>query len=251
MIADLIDSKYNLRFITRNVMSVYSTNSEYTDYIIRKLKHSNYTVNHKTVSSDDIIAYTRRSYNPYEIVYKYALRNKDIDVSKLIRYLSFVDLDYLLWCKFIHIDSSTKSLLESIFLLATNKQIVIIDYIDDFPFREKLYTLAFHVGLEDRLIIIPFRNIKDAVNNSTCQCYVKNTSAVKIQSDFSNSFLNSEFGTSLEYYNRKRPAIYRNNRALLVPTSIKYSFYDLWLIFLFNVKYFIISLYLWGSKLCL
>ena len=44
MIADLVDDKLKLRFITRNVMSVYSTNNEYTDDFIRKLKHSDYII---------------------------------------------------------------------------------------------------------------------------------------------------------------------------------------------------------------
>ena len=39
MIADLIDDKLDIRLISQNVMAVYSTNNEYKDSFIRKLKH--------------------------------------------------------------------------------------------------------------------------------------------------------------------------------------------------------------------
>lgn len=251
MIYDLIDSKLDVRLITRNVMSVYSTDKEYTDSFIRKLKHSDYVHNKSIVSSDKIIAYTRRFYNPYEFVYTYAKSSLDIDFAKLSSYLSFIGVDYLLWMKFYQIDYDAKRLLENLLLLASHKPIVILDYIDSYKFKNKLYTLAFHVGLEDRLIIIPFTNICDAVNNSTCQCYVKNDNAIKVQAEFSNSFLNTEFATSIEYYNRQRPAMYNNQSHALVPVKMNHSLYDILLLICYRIKLFFIYFYIWGTKLCL
>lgn len=43
MIADLIHDKLKIRLITRNVMSVYSTNYKYTDEFLRTLKPVSYT----------------------------------------------------------------------------------------------------------------------------------------------------------------------------------------------------------------
>jgi hypothetical protein len=45
MIADLLDDNFHIRLITRNVMTVYSTNKEYTDKFITKLKNSTYIIN--------------------------------------------------------------------------------------------------------------------------------------------------------------------------------------------------------------
>lgn len=244
MIADLVDS-CDIRLITRNVMAVYSTNNEYTDNFIRKLKHSSYIVNHKEVSSDSIISYVKKTYNVYENIYRFVKRHKDINYNKFIEYLSFLDLSHLLWLHFYQLSRSSLSIVEILLQLSTDKKIVIIDYIDDLQCRSKIYSLLFHIGLEDRLIIVPFNNIDEAVNNSTCQCYVKSLNEAKIQSRFSNEFINTEFSTSVVHYNGLRPLIYKKSSKTIRPICYRYTFYEILLIVLFSIKLFLITLDNW------
>ena len=247
MIADIIDDRLKLRFITRNVMSVYSTNSEYTDAFIRKLKHSEYIINNETQKSDSFISYIKKDYNIYKNILRYVKKCKRINTDKFIEYLNYFGLNHLLWMHFYQLSRDDSSLVDILMLLASDMPVIIIDYIDELKYRQKLYSLLFHVGLDDKLIIVPFRNIADAVNNSTCQCYVKNQCAVKIQSYFSNNFINTEFNTSLEYYNGLRPKIYRQCNSAIVPTY-RYSWCELLLIFLFSIKMIYISLYNWRAR---
>lgn len=250
MIADLIDSALNLRFITRNVLSVYSTSKEFTDSFIRKLKHSSYKVNHQIKQSDEIISYIKKDYNIYENIFRYVKNQKFIRFNKFLDYLCYLNLSHLLFLHFYQLSDDDTTIIEILLQLADNKPIVITDYIDKLYCKDRLYTLLFHVGLENRLIIVPFRNIYDAVNNSTCQCYIKNPSAIKIQSAFSNDFINTEFNTSLDYYNGLRPILYKNqDYSLITPSSYTYSIYELILILLFSLKMIFISLYNWGTKI--
>lgn len=251
MIADLIDDSLHIRLITRNVMSVYSTNKEYTDSFIRKLKHSNYIIKHKTTSSNVFISYIKNNYNIYENIFRFINSNKYINSNKFIEYLGYLDLTHLLWLHFYQLHKEEISIVEILMQLSSDSPVIILDYIDGLECKHKLYSLLFHVGLEDRLIIVPFNNIYDAVNNSTCQCYIKHPMAIKIQSEFSNSFIMSEFNTSLEYYSNVRPNIYRSNNFIITPNSYHYTFYELLLILIFNIKLFFISFYNWRSSIYL
>ena len=228
MIADLVDDKLKIRFITRNVMSVYSTNSEYTDAFIRKLKHSEYIINKQTHQSDSFISYTKKDYNIYKNILRYVKKCRHINTDKFIEYLNYFNLNHLLWMHFYQLSRDDRQLVDTLMLLSSNMQVIITDYIDDLKYRYKLYSLLFHVGLDDRLIIVPFKT-------------------VKIQSDFSNSFINTEFNTSLEYYNGLRPKIYKQCNSAIVPTY-KYSWCELLLIFLFSIKMIYISLYNWRAR---
>lgn len=244
MIADLIHDKLKIRLITRNVMSVYSTNYKYTDEFLRTLKHSNYVVNKQSSLSDSIVSYVKKNYNLYENIYLYSKHNKEIRTDKFVEYLNFLNLNHLLWLHFYQLSKEDLKLVELLLQLSTEKKFVIVDYIDSYKCKEKLYTLVFHVGLEDRLIMIPFRNIADAVNNSTCQCYVKKPNVAKIQATFSNEFINSEFNTSVDYYTKKRPLIYHANKNYIVP-SYRYTISEKFLIFLYNIKMTLIALFNW------
>ena len=230
MIADLVDDKLKLRFITRNVMSVYSTNSEYTDSFIRRLKHSKYVINKQTEQSDSFISYVKKDYNIYKNILLYVKKDSHINDDKFVEYLNYFDLNHLLWLHFYQLSNDDNRLVEILMQLASNMPVIIIDYVDDLKYKDKLYSLLFHVGLENRLVVVPFKNIAEAVNNSTCQCYVKHPLAIKIQSGFSNDFINTEFNTSLEYYNGLRPKRYMNTDTAIIP-SYKYSWYELFLIF--------------------
>ena len=249
MIADLIDDKLDIRLISRNVMAVYSTNNEYTDSFIRKLKHSNYIINKQIVSSDSFISYIKKTYNIYENVFRFVKRHKKINSDKFVEYLNFLDLNHLLWTHFYQLDKDTLSLVEIVLQLSTNKQVVIIDYIDELECRNKLYTLLFHVGLENRLIIVPFKNIDEAVNNSTCQCYIKSPDSVKIKSKFPNEYIEREFNTSHNYYTGLRPVVYKNNSTAIKPVSYKYSLYEILLIVLFSIKLLYITFNNWRTKI--
>lgn len=245
MIADLIDDKLDIRLITRNVMAVYSVNSEYTDSFLMKIKHSCYNVEGDRLSSDSFISYNRRTYNIYKNIYRFVKDSHEYDINKFTEYLNYFGLNHLLWMHFYQLDLHTLKLVEMLIQLSSNKSIVVLDYIDDYDFKDKFYSLLFHIGLDNRLIIVPFKNIADAVNNSTCQCYVKNNIAVKIKPKFSNEFINTEFNTSLEYYNGKRPRIYSPDNVAVVPTSYKYSLYELILIFLFSIRLLLLQFRIW------
>ena len=245
MIADLIDDKLDVRLITRNVMSVYSTNSEYTDSFIRKLKHANYIIDDKKVKSDSFISYIKKDYNIYKNIFRFVNSNKHINTNKFIEYLNYFDLNHLLWVHFYQLSKDDQNLVEILMQLANDKPVVIIDYIDDTKYTDKLYSLLFHIGLEDRLIIVPHRNIKNAVNNSTCQCYVKRQDAVKIQSKFPDKFINEEFSTTYKYYTGHRPPVYMKDLNIIKPISYSYTLYEILLIMLFSIRMFYIAIYNW------
>ena len=247
MIADLIDSQLKIRLITRNVMSVYSTNNEYTDIFLRKLKRSSYEVNGKLVSSDSFISYVNKNYNRYKNLFRFANDNKSINTDKFIEYLNFLGLHHFLWLHFCQLDNDDLSLVELLLQLSSDKPIVITDYIDTNKHKDKLYTLVFHVGLEDRLIITPHTDIVSAVNNATCQCYVKSPTAAKIQRRFPDKFINEEFNTDTKYYSGKYPTMYIKDKTIIKPTSYRYTLYELLLIFLFSLKMIYISVYNWRS----
>ena len=248
MIADLIYDKLKLRFITRNVMSVYSTNVEYLDDFIRILKHSDYIINKQVKKSNSFISYIKKDYNIYKNVFLYIKSCKHIDINRFIEYLNYLDLSYLLWLHFYQLSKEECSIVDTLMQLSGDNKVIIIDYIDELKYKDRLYSLLFHIGLEDRLIIVPFKNVYDAVNNSTCQCYIKNIVAVKIQSCFSNDFINNEFNTSCMYYNGLRPNVYKCGRVMLSPVSYRYSLYELFLIFLYSLKMIYFSLYNWRAR---
>lgn len=238
MIADLVDDKLKVRLITHNVMSIYSTRADYMDTFLRKLKHSRYLINGEYKQSDNVIGYTKRNYNRYKNIFRFITKNKDINSEKFISYITYLDLNYLLWLSFYQLTVEQLLIIELLIQLAGNKRIIILDCIDSLFCKKKLYSLLFHIGLEDKLLIVPFTNISDAVNNSTCQCYVKSLSEVKIQSCFSNTYLNNELGTSIGYYTGVHPIKYKVGKKsdILAPISYKYSLYELLLIFLFSIK---------------
>ena len=249
MIADLIDDKFNIRLITKNVMSVYSTNNEYTDYFIRKLKHSNYIINNRiTIQSDKFISYIKKTYNIYENIFKYVSRRDDISTCKFIEYLNYLDLNHLLWLHFYQLSKDNLSIVEILLQLSTNKNIIVIDYIDHLKCKDRLYSLLFKIGLDDRLIIVPFKDISDALNYSTCQCYVKSFNDAKIQSRFSEEYISYEFNSKLSCYKSDRPKVYIKNSNAIIPASYKYSLYELITIFLFNIKMLLINLYNWRFR---
>ena len=248
MIADLIDDKLNIRLITRNVMSVYSTNSDYTDSFIRKLKHSSYKINDKCVSSDNFISYVKKDYNIYKNIYRFVSKNKHINTDKFIEYLNYLGLNHLLWLHFYQLNKEDLNVVEILMQFASDKPVIIINYIDESKYVEKLYSLLFYIGLEDRLVIVPYRDITKAVNNATCQCYVKQCGIAKIQSKFPNNFLNETFNTSDKYYTGLRPSVYRSESNVVKPISYTYSVYELILIMLFSIKMLYIHLYNWRTQ---
>lgn len=249
MIADLVNNNLKIRLITRNVMAVYSVNSDYTDAFIRTLKHSYYTVENKQIESTSFISFTVRNYNIYKNVFSYVKEIQNVDLIKFSEYLNFLDLNHLLWLHFYQLNDVQIRIVELLLQLASNHKVIITDYIDSLQeYSTKIYTLLFHVGLEDKLIIAPFTNISDAVNNSTCQCYVKTPTVAKIQSTFSSEFINSEFNSNIEYYNRSRPAIYKRNTNYLIPKSYKYSLFEMILIFLYSIKMLYIAFYNWRTN---
>lgn len=247
MIADLIEST-DIRLITKNVMAVFSTNKEYTDYFVRRLKTHNYLVDGNPYPASAIISYVKKTYNIYENLFRFVERNSEFNSDKFIEYLNYFNLGKLLWLHFYQLSKEDLSLVEILLQLSTEKHFVITDYVDSSKYRLKLYSLFLHVALDDRLIIIPFKNIDDAVNYTTCQCYVKCESAVKIMTRFPNEFLNYEFHNSRLYYKPILPHVYENNRIIVAPSSYKYSLYELFLILLFSIKMFFTYLYNWRMK---
>lgn len=247
MIADLC-SDSDIRLITRNVMSLYSSSNEYRDSFIRKLKYSDYIVSGHRLKSDFIISYVKKDYNKYENIFRFAKRKRDINLSKFIEYLSFIDLSHVLWMHFYQLDPDTLRIVELLIQLSGNKPIIITDQIDSFSNSNRLYSLIFNVGLEDRLIIIPFSDISAAVNNSTCQCYVKSNDLVKIKPKFPNDFLNREFGTCTVYYNGVRPRLYTCDANSIMISSYRYSLFEVLLIFVFSVEMLLFSLFNWFNK---
>lgn len=248
MIADLIDEKLNIRLITRNVMSVYSTNNEYTDSFIRKLKHSDYKIADKPVSSSSFISYVKKDYNIYKNIFRFVSEDKRINEDRFIEYLNYFGLNHLLWLHFYQLNEEDLTLVEILMQLASDKPVVITNYIDSSKYVEKLHSLLFYVGLEDRLIIVPYKDISKAVNNTTCQCYVKRPDAAKIQSRFPDNFINEEFNTSQGYYTGHRPPVYVKYSNAIKPASYTYTVYEIILIMLFSIKMLYIQFYNWRTK---
>lgn len=247
MIADLISDTLNIRLITRNIISVFSNKSENTDLFIHKLKHSKYVVDGKTVNSDDIIGYLKKDYNIYENIFRFVSRHANIDCNKFEEYLNYLDLQQCLMMHFYQLSSEKLRIIENLILLSSNKQFIILDYIDDLECKSKFYSLIFNASLDDKCIIIPFSNISDATNDVTCQCYVKSPTKVKMLPRFSNEFLNYEFNTHIKYYTGIKPAIYHSNTKYVL-NSYRYSVYEILLIVLFAIKLVIIKINNWRFK---
>ena len=129
-----------------------------------------------------------------------------------------------------------------------NKKITLLDCFDDAPFAMDLVSLLFKIGLEDRLIIYPCTNISFGLNNSTCQCYVRDMKTAKVQSRFSEEYLVEELHISGVKYDFCRPRVYRKRDNYLSPISYKYSLYELLLIFLFSIKMLFIKIFNWSLK---
>lgn len=246
MIADLLDDNFHIRLITRNVMTVYSTNKEYTDKFITKLKNSTYIINNdEKLSSDKFISYLKKDYNLYKNIYCYILSNKNLSIDRFEEFLNFFDLNHLLWLHFNDLSSDELSLVEILMQLSTNKRYIILDYIENNKYESKLISLLFHVGLEDKLIIIPYTNVFKAINNSTCQCYVKSYTGAKIESRFSEAYLNNEFNTDICRYTGIRPLIYIKQPNIQTISSYTYSLHELLLIFIYSIKILLAKFYNW------
>lgn len=244
MIADLIDDKLNIRLITRNVMAVYSSDSNYTDEFLLKLKHSNYSVNDSILESSSIISYIKKTYNQCKNIFRFVKFNKHIDENKFIEYVNYFDIQYILWLHFYQLDNDTLSIVELLMQLASDKPIIITSYIEE-KYYTKIFSLLFHVGLEDRLIIIPFSDIKVAANNSTCQCYVKDIDRISIQSRFPEAFIQEELHISDQLYDGTRPYLYQKSEVIIKPDSYKYSISEYFLIILFSIMMLFIRFNNW------
>lgn len=253
MFVDLLDQNYKLRLITKNVLSVFSTNDNVASDFLTTLSNAKFKVNNKDiVTSDKLISNINYNYNKYENIFNYITKQTDIDKNKVIEYISYFKINHILWLSFDQINQCELQLLNMVLQLASFKRIIITDYFDDNPYKYKVYSLLFKVGLEDRLIIIPFRNLNDATSNSTCQCYVKEPNNVRIQTKFSVEYLNYEFKSSVNYYNNiQLPHIYTNHELRLRPTKYKYNLYQLLLILLYNIRLMLYSFFNWRNKQCL
>ena len=248
MIADLINDKLHIRLITRNVMSVYSTDSKYTDNFILKLKHSFYTINYsdKQSYSNTFIAYLVRDYNKYKNIFRYI--SKHYNIKKFTEYLNFFDKNHLLWLHFSDLSDDDLCLIECLMLLLSNKQIIILDYFDDRPFAQQMVSLLFKLGLEDKLIIYPCKDVNFGINNSTCQCFVHSADSAKIQSRFSEEYLAEELSNPDIEYTASRPCVYIKRGDYLIPKSYHYSLQEILLIFLFSIKLLYIKAFNWSVK---
>lgn len=247
MIADLIDTDYNIRFITRNVMSVFSSNSDYVAHFAYKIKYAKYIVdNESLVKSEDIVAYIDRDYNIKENIFRYI--KKRFNVNKFSEYLNFFGKNHLLWLHFSDLSNQDRLLVEILIAISKDKKITFLDHFDDAPFAKDLISLLFKIGLEDKLIIYPCVSISFGLSNSTCQCYVRDRNSAKVQSRFSEEYLAEELHTSDVRYDSNRPTVYRKNCNYLTPTSYKYSLYELLIIFLFSIKMLCIKIFNWSIK---
>lgn len=249
MFVDLLDRNYKIRLITKNVLSVFSTNDNAVSDFLTTLSNAKFKVNNKDiVDSCKLISNINYNYNKYENVFRYIVKQNKINKSKVIEYISFFNINYILWLSFDQVNKFELQILNVILQLSTDKPIIITDYFDDNPFKYKLYSLLFNIGLEDRLVIVPFRNISDAVSNSTCQCYVKEINDARIQTKFSVEYLNYEFKSALNYYKiSSTPCIYTNNELQLCPTNYKYTFYQLLLITFYNIKLMLLTIFNWRT----
>lgn len=249
MIADLINSDYSVRLITRNVMAVLSSDSGYTDHFAYNIKHeTRYIINNDTeTDSENVVAFITRDYNSRENIFRYV--TKRFDVDKFSEYLNFFNKNHLLWLHFSDLSSSDRLLVEILIALLHNKKIIFLDYFDDAPFANDMISLLFKIGLDDRLIIYPCKDISFGINNSTCQCYVKNRAQAKIQSRFSEDYLEKELNLSSIRYDSSRPLVYHKHMYDIVPSSYKYSIYELVLIFIFNIRLLCIKAFNWSVRI--
>ena len=250
MIADLISDSLNIRLITKNIISVFSTNFNNTDSFINLLKHSKYKTYDKIVESDDIISYLKKDYNIYENIFRFVSKQNNLDLNKFKEYLNYFNLTHCLLLHFYELSIIQLRIIENLIVLSSNKQIIILNYIDDLKCKNKFYTLLFNVALDNKCIIVPFRNIIDAANNSTSQCYIKSITQVKILPRFSNEFLNHEFNTHIKYYTGLKPSIYHCNPVNLNINNYEYSFIEIILILLFTIYLTIVKFYNWRHRLC-
>ena len=245
MIADLISDSIDVRLITKNVISVFSTDMHTTDTFIHKLKHSKYKINDKIIDTDSVISYLKKDYNIYENIFRFISRHPNLNCCKFEEYLNYLNLQQCLLMHFYQLSKEHLRIVENLMLLSSNKSIIILDYIDDLECKSKFYSLLFNIALDDKCIIVPFIDIADATNNSTCQCYVKSISQVKMLPRFSNEFLNHEFNTHLKYYTGIRPNVYHNEIMKYTLNSYRYSYYEVFLIILFAIKLIIIKFNNW------
>ena len=235
MIADLVDNAIDIRLITRNVMSVFSSNSEYITHFSYKIKHTKYTVdNESLVKSEDIVAFISRDYNIKENIFRYI--KKRFNVDKFSEYLNFFGKNHLLWLRFSDLSDQDRLLVEILIALSKDKKITFLDYFDDAPFAHDLISLLYEIGLEDKLIIYPCRDVAFGISNSTCQCYVKSYKSAKIQSRFSEEYLAEELSALDIRYTASRPCVYIKHYDYLIPKSYHYSLQEILLIFLFSIK---------------
>lgn len=248
MIADLIDDKLHIRLITRNVMSVYSTDSKYTDDFILKLKHSFYTINYsdKQSYSNTFIAYLVRDYNKYKNIFRYI--SKYYNIKKFTEYLNFFDKNHLLWLHFSDLSDDDLCLIECLILLLSNKQIIILDYFDDRPFASQMISLLFKIGLEDKLIIYPCKDVNFGINNSTCQCFVQSADSVKIQTRFLDHYLSEQLNSEIHYISY-HPAIYNSTNNYIIPQKYSYTLYEIILIIMFSIKMICIKIFNWRYEI--
>lgn len=236
MIADLVNSKYKLRLITMNVMSVFSKSNHALIDFIQTLKHSQYIINDKVVDADLIISYPLKFYNIYRNVYDFITTHTEYNIATISKYLSNFKLSHILWLNFNQLSQDELQVLMLIMQLSTSKKIIITDFIDQNKFKHQLYSLLYACGLQNKIIIIPFTNINDAINNSTCQCYVQSISNVKVLPKFSDKYLQHELNTSDVKYTLQKPLIYNDNHSFIKPINYHYSFYNLLLIFIYRLK---------------
>ena len=240
MIADLVHNSIKLRLITKNVMSVYSTNNEYTDRFILELFRSKYTVNDEILNSDELICRPFKDYNRYENLYRYVISQCNNATDTFIEYLSYLNLTHLLWVHLYELSDEHLHIVELLIQLVSNKPIIVLEPIENISLYDDLRSIISYVGLKDKLIIIPFTNIELAVNDSTCQCYVKSPTSVKIESRFPEEFINLEFKSSYSYYTRAKCQRYMKPSFTLSPTSYRYTLFEYVLIILFKIKLMLI-----------
>lgn len=243
MIFDLIDDSIEIRLITRNVMSVFSASKENTDRILRKIKHGTYLCCGE--KEKNLVAYSRKDYNIYSNIFEYVSNKSKYNTDTFAEYLNYFNLNHLLWMRFVDLRDDERCLVEILIQILSDKPIVVLDYIEKFPYKDRLCSLIYQEGLKDRIIIIPYTDIAAAVNNSTCQCYVRDLNDIKVQSKFSNAYLNTEFNTTTEYYTGKVPMLYEGCLDYLLPSSYRYQLNELFLIFLYRLYYIWILFFNW------
>lgn len=245
MIFDLINSDYKVRLVTKNVLSVFSKNKSYTDKFISTLRNGTFKLNGSIKTSETIISYNTYNDNIYENVSNFIDRYTS-NSKKVHEYISSFNLNHILWLRLKDLSTDEYNLLKLFLQLASDKPIIITNYIEKNKYKDKIYSLLLRVGLEDKIIIVPFSDVKEAVSVSTSQCYVKSKKDVKILSKFPNEFLNVEFKTHLNYYKNNNIKFYiKSNNNDITPNKYKYSLYEILNIIIYRLKMFIISCICW------